>query len=96
LLASIDQSRSTTLPKFIYALGIREVGEATARALANHFLDWKRLLAAPTDELEGVDDVGPIVARHIRGFASDNRNKQGYRGFISPRGQLATRYSGQR
>jgi DNA ligase (NAD+) len=42
LLASIDQSRSTTLPKFIYALGIREVGEATARALANHFLDWKR------------------------------------------------------
>ena len=76
LLASIDQSRSTTLPKFIYALGIREVGEATARALANHFLELDALLAAPTDELEGVDDVGPIVARHIRGFASDNRNKQ--------------------
>ena len=76
LLASIDQSRSTTLPKFIYALGIREVGEATARALANHFLELDALLAAPTDELEGGDDVGPIVARHIRGFASDNRNKQ--------------------
>ena len=76
LLASIDQSRSTTLPKFIYALGIREVGEATARALANHFLELDALLAAPTDELEGVDDVGPIVARHIRGFASDNRNKK--------------------
>ncbi len=76
LLASIDQSRSTTLPKFIYALGIREVGEATARALANHFLELDALLAAPTDELEGVDDVGPIVARHIRGFANDNRNKQ--------------------
>ena len=76
LLASIDQSRSTTLPKFIYALGIREVGEATARALANHFLELDALLAAPTDELEGVDDVGPIVARHIRGFASDSRNKQ--------------------
>jgi DNA ligase (NAD+) len=76
LLASIDQSRSTTLPKFIYALGIREVGEATARALANHFLELDALLAAPTDELKGVDDVGPIVARHIRGFASDNRNKQ--------------------
>ena len=76
LLASIDQSRSTTLPKFIYALGIREVGEATARALANHFLELDALLAAPTDELEGVDDVGPIVARHIRGFASDDRNKK--------------------
>jgi DNA ligase (NAD+) len=76
LLASIDQSRSTTLPKFIYALGIREVGEATARALANHFLELDALLAAPTDELEGVDDVGPIVARHIRGFANDDRNKQ--------------------
>ena len=76
LLASIDQSRSTTLPKFIYALGIREVGDATARALANRLLELGALLAAPTDELEGVDEVGPIVARHIRGFASDNRNKQ--------------------
>lgn len=76
LLASIDQSRSTTLPKFIYALGIREVGEATARALANHFLGLEALLVACTDVLEGVDDVGPIVARHIRGFASDDRNKK--------------------
>ena len=74
LLASIEQSRSTTLPKFIYALGIREVGEATARALANHFLELDALLAASTDVLEGVDDVGPIVAHHIRGFASDERN----------------------
>ncbi len=76
LLASIEQSRSTTLPKFIYALGIREVGEATARALANHFLELDALLAASTDVLEGVDDVGPIVAHHIRGFASDERNQR--------------------
>ena len=75
LLASIEQSRSTTLPKFIYALGIREVGEATARALANHFLELDALLTASTDVLEGVDDVGPIVARHIRGFAGDERNQ---------------------
>ena len=75
LLASIEQSRSTTLPKFIYALGIREVGEATARALANHFLELDALLAASTDVLEGVDDVGPIVARHIRGFSGDERNQ---------------------
>ena len=76
LLASIEQSRSTTLPKFIYALGIREVGEATARALANHFLGLDALLAASTNVLEGVDDVGPIVARHIRGFAGDERNQR--------------------
>jgi DNA ligase (NAD+) len=76
LLASIEQSRSTTLPRFIYALGIREVGEATARALANHFLELNGLLAASTDVLEGVDDVGPIVARHIRGFAADERNQR--------------------
>ena len=76
LLASIEQSRSTTLPKLIYALGIREVGEATARALANHFLELDALLGASTDVLEGVDDVGPIVAHHIRGFASDERNQR--------------------
>ena len=76
LLASIEQSRSTTLPKFIYALGIREVGEATARALATHFLELDAVLAASTDVLEGVDDVGPIVAHHIRGFASDERNRR--------------------
>ena len=76
LLASIEQSRSTTLPKLIYALGIREVGEATARALANHFLELDALLGASTDVLEGVDDVGPIVAHHIRGFASDERNRR--------------------
>jgi len=75
LLASIDQSRSTTLSKFIYALGIREVGEATARGLANHFLELGTILTASTDALEGVDDVGPIVARHIRGFADDDRNQ---------------------
>ena len=76
LLVSIEQSRSTTLPKFIYALGIREVGEATARALANHFLELGTILTASTDVLEGVDDVGPIVARHIRDFANDDRNQQ--------------------
>jgi DNA ligase (NAD+) len=76
LLVSIEQSRSTTLPKFIYALGIREVGEATARALANHFLELGTILTASTDLLEGVDDVGPIVARHISDFANDDRNQQ--------------------
>ena len=76
LLASIDDAKTTSLPRFIYALGIREVGEATARALAQHFLVLDELLAAPADVLEGVDDVGPVVARHIREFADDGRNLQ--------------------
>ena len=75
LMAAIADSRETTLPRFIYSLGIREVGEATARALAQHFLTLDELMAAPADILEGVDDVGPIVARHIRAFASDDRNR---------------------
>lgn len=76
LLASIEKAKTTSLPRFIYALGIREVGEATARALAQHFLSLDELLAAPADVLEGVDDVGPVVARHICEFAHDERNRQ--------------------
>jgi len=76
LLASIEKAKTTNLPRFIYALGIREVGEATARALAQHFLSLDELLAAPADVLEGVDDVGPVVARHICEFAHDERNRQ--------------------
>jgi DNA ligase (NAD+) len=76
LLSSLESSQVTTLPRFIYALGIREVGEATARALAQHFLTLEDLLAAPAEVLEGVDDVGPVVARHIRAFVCDERNRQ--------------------
>jgi DNA ligase (NAD+) len=76
LLASIEKAKTTSLPRFIYALGIREVGEATARALAQHFLSLDELLSAPADVLEGVDDVGPVVARHICEFAHDERNRQ--------------------
>ena len=75
LMVAIADSRETTLPRFIYSLGIRGVGEANARALAQHFLTLDELMAASADILEGVDDVGPIVARHIRAFASDDRNR---------------------
>lgn len=83
LIASIDKAKSTSLPRFIYALGIREVGEATARALAQHFLVLDELLAAPADVLEGVDDVGPVVARYIREFADDERNRQSISDLLS-------------
>jgi DNA ligase (NAD+) len=75
LMASIAAARQTTLPKFIYALGIREVGEATARSLAEHFVTLNAMLSASIEALEDVDDVGPVVAQHIREFAVDERNR---------------------
>ena len=75
LLLSVAAARETTLSKFIYALGIREVGEATARSLSEHFMTLDAMLAASVEALEDVDDVGPVVAQHIRAFAVDERNR---------------------
>jgi len=75
LLSSVAAARQTTLPKFIYALGIREVGEATARSLAEHFMTLDAMLSASVEALEDVDDVGPVVAQHIRAFSVDERNR---------------------
>ena len=71
IVESLRRARTTTFARFIYALGIREVGEATARALAAHFLNLESLLAASREELEGVDDVGPIVAEHIKAYTNN-------------------------
>ncbi len=71
VLAAIEASKQTTLVRFIYALGIREVGEATALNLAGHFGDLKPLMEASADALEAVDDVGPIVARNIVRYFAD-------------------------
>lgn len=68
LVAALDRSKQTTLPRFIFALGIREVGEATALNLARHFGSWESLVAASEDALLQVDDVGPVVADHLRQF----------------------------
>lgn len=68
LLAALNASKQTSLPRFIFALGIREVGEATARSLAQHFGSWESLVAASEEQLLGVDDVGPVVADHLRQF----------------------------
>jgi DNA ligase (NAD+) len=68
LLAALQDSKLTTLPRFIFALGIREVGEATALSLARHFGSWPVLSAASERQLLEVDDVGPIVADHLRQF----------------------------
>ena len=68
LLAAIEHSKTTTLPRFLYALGIRHVGEATAKDLARHFGSIERLMAAPEEALLEVSDVGPIVAASLRHF----------------------------
>jgi len=71
LLAAIDSAKETTLPRFLFALGIREVGEATAAALARHFGTLASIRRADIEALEQVDDVGPIVAQKIAEFFAD-------------------------
>ncbi|HEY2274018.1 MAG TPA: NAD-dependent DNA ligase LigA [Steroidobacteraceae bacterium] len=70
LVAAIDKSKGTTLPRLLYALGIREVGEATALALARHFGTLEALMGAGAQEIEQVEDVGPVVAAHVATFFS--------------------------
>jgi len=75
LIAAITQCKNTTLPKFLLALGIREVGEATARNLANYFLNLEALQKASIEDLLKVDDVGDIVAQHIVAFFRQKHNQ---------------------
>lgn len=76
LIAALDRSRETTLARFIYALGIRDVGESTAQNLARHFGDLEPLMAADTDGLLEVEDVGPVVAERIREFFATEHNRE--------------------
>jgi DNA ligase (NAD+) len=74
VLNALEKSKSTTLPRFIYALGIRHVGEATAKELARHFGNLDALLHASEEQLLEVADIGPVVARSIRMFLADPLN----------------------
>ncbi|HIO29395.1 NAD-dependent DNA ligase LigA [Marinobacter salarius] len=76
LIDAIDCSRHPVLWKFLYALGIREVGEATAKALASHFGTLEAIGEADEDALQSVSDVGPIVAGHIRSFFDQTHNQE--------------------
>ena len=76
LLAALDKAKNTTLPRFLFALGIREVGEATAGNLARHFVTLDALMAADEEQLLAVDDVGPIVASHIHSFFATDHNRE--------------------
>ena len=74
LVEAIAASRHTSLARFLYALGIRDVGEATALALANHFGRLDALMAASYEDIQQVRDVGPVVARHVRDFFDEPHN----------------------
>jgi DNA ligase (NAD+) len=76
LIAALEKSKATTLPRFIYALGIREVGEATAVSLANHFGDLQALMKADAEALQAVPDVGPVVAEHVATFFEQAHNRE--------------------
>jgi DNA ligase (NAD+) len=74
--AAVLAAKRTTLPRFLYALGIRDVGEATALALAQHFGDARALADASVEEIQRVQDVGPIVAGSIRAYFDNAENNR--------------------
>jgi DNA ligase (NAD+) len=74
LVAALEKSKQTSLERFLFALGIREVGETTAKTLARHFRDLKAIEQADQETLLAVTDVGPIVAEHIRTFFRQPHN----------------------
>ncbi|ODU08196.1 MAG: DNA ligase (NAD(+)) LigA [Rubrivivax sp. SCN 71-131] len=76
LVAMLHRSRATTLPRFLYALGIRHVGEATARELARHFGRVQRVMDASVEALQQVPDVGPVAAQSIRSFFAQPHNRE--------------------
>jgi len=75
LLAALKKSKDTTLARFLFALGIREVGEATAHALARHFGKLDAIAAADEETLQNVPDIGPVVARQVAAFFHEQHNR---------------------
>jgi DNA ligase (NAD+) len=76
ILAALEASKATTLPRFVFGLGIRHVGEATAKELARHFGTLDAIMAASVDELLLVQDVGPVVASSIHTFFAQAHNRE--------------------
>jgi DNA ligase (NAD+) len=76
LLNALEKSKQTTLPRFLFALGIREVGEATAQALANHFGSLEAIREADEEALQETSDVGPVVAAHLVAFFRQDHNRE--------------------
>ena len=76
IVDALQKSKQTTLPRFLYGLGIRHVGEATAKALAQHFGSLNAVMDADEAQLVGVPDVGPVVARSVHTFFEQSHNRE--------------------
>ena len=76
IVAALEASKCTTLPRFVFGLGIRHVGEATAKELARHFGSLDRIMDAPEEALLKVNDVGPVVAHSLRTFFDQTHNRE--------------------
>ena len=76
VIDALEKAKSTTLARFLYALGIREVGEATAANLANHFGELQKVMDADLEALIAVPDVGKVVAAHVRNFMEEESNRE--------------------
>jgi DNA ligase (NAD+) len=83
LLDAIEKSKSTSLPRFIFALGIPEVGEVTAQSLARHFLTLDALMQASEQQLQHVNDVGVVVAVHVQRFFAQTHNQAVIAGLLA-------------
>ena len=76
IIAALEKSKQTTLPRFLFGLGIRHVGEATAKELARHFGTLDAIMNASEEALTGVNDVGPIVAKSLHTFFAQTHNRE--------------------
>ena len=76
VIAQLERSKTNDLSRLIYALGIRHVGEKAAATLARHFRSMERLMNEPTEALQSVSEIGPVVAASVRAFAEEPRNQE--------------------
>ncbi|MBS1212931.1 MAG: NAD-dependent ligase, partial [Proteobacteria bacterium] len=83
LVEALEKSKQTTLPRFLYALGIRDVGEVTAQTLAGHLGTLERIMAAEEADLQAIPDVGPTMAHHIATFFRQPHNLEVIRGLVA-------------
>lgn len=86
IVDALNKAKETTLARFLYALGIREVGEATAANLANHFGSLENVMEADLEALIAVQDVGKVVAAHVRNFMEEESNREVIRQLIEDAG----------
>ena len=85
LVEALQHSRKTTLPRFLLGLGIPDVGEATARALAQHFGGLEPMLQASAEQIEEVADIGPVIAASVHRFFQEPHNRQVIEALVDPR-----------